>query len=119
LAEDPVAPGKKTRFRTLDDLDQRTTAAKKARELMRAMTVDLGGDDHLTAAQRELVQRACLLSAFLADCEANWLAGQPVHAGDWFAAIDRQTKVLLALGLQRRAKPVMDLRQYLAQKERA
>ena len=80
----------KTRLRSLDDIDGRTTAARQARDLIAALTSDLGGEDHLSAAQTELVRRAALLGAYVAHCEANWLAGADVDVSAWLSAVDRQ-----------------------------
>jgi hypothetical protein len=111
-------PDIKTRLRTLTDLDQRTASARRAKELMQALTDDLGGSDALTAAQGELIQRAALLGAFLEDCEARWLAGEAVDVPAWLSATDRQRRLLETLGIERRQKPVMDLKTYLGRTER-
>ena len=52
---------KRLRLRTLDQLDKRTQAAKLAHSLVSALCCDLGGDEVVTVAQRELVKRAALL----------------------------------------------------------
>jgi hypothetical protein len=101
----------KQRLRTIADLDGRTIAARRARDLVAALTADLGGD--LSAAQAELVQRAGLLGAFLEDAEARWLAGDDVDVAAWLSAIDRQRRTLMALGLERRSRPVPTLTEYL------
>jgi hypothetical protein len=110
-----IVPGK-TRLRTLNDLDRRTLASRLAQDLIGSISADLGGD--LTTAQSELVQRAALLGAFLEDCETRWLMGEPVETGAWFSAIDRQRRLLEVLGLKRVPRPVMDFKQYIANKER-
>src|ERR1700739_2633704 len=101
-----VQPSKQ-RLRTIADLDGRTVAARRARDLVSALTADLGGD--VSAAQAELVQRAGLLGAYLEDAEARWLAGDNVDVTAWLSAIDRQRRTLMALDLERRARPVPSL----------
>jgi hypothetical protein len=81
-----------------------------------AITSDLGGDP--SAAESELVMRAATIGAFLQDCEVKWLSGELPDTGPWFQAIALQTRVLLALGLERRPKNVTDLSSYLASKAR-
>jgi hypothetical protein len=99
---------------TLDHLDQRTAAARAARSLVDHLTSDLGGDDQLSAGERELVKRAALCGAIVADFEARWVAGQPVELNEYLAAVNVQRRVLATLGLQRRAKDVSpSLREYL------
>jgi hypothetical protein len=108
-------PGK-ARLLTLDALDGRTVAARAARDLARSITADLGGDDNVSAAQAELVRRAALLGAYLEDAEARWLAGDDVDVPAWLSAVDRQRRTLMALGLERKARPVPDLQTYLREK---
>jgi predicted trehalose synthase len=104
----------KTALKSLADIDGRTVAARQARDLAKQIETDLGGD--LSAAQHELVTRVALLSAFLADCEARWLAGGDVDVSAWLSAVDRQRRLLATLGLERRARPVPDIQTYLREK---
>jgi hypothetical protein len=101
------------RFLTLDKLDGRTLAAKYARDLVNRIETDLGGD--LTAAQMELVKRAAVLGAYIADCEARYLSGELPDSATWLAAINSQRRLLETLGLERRAKDV-SLSDYIARK---
>jgi len=65
------------KFLTLSDLDQRTRAAQRCKEHTAGLESDLGGVEHLTAAQRQLVQRAALLAVILEDFELrHWLASR-------------------------------------------
>src|SRR5262245_38505089 len=102
-----MAKALKAQLRTLSDLDGRTLAARRARDLVAALTADLGGD--LSAAQGELVQRAGLLGAYLEDCEARWLGGDDVDLSTYLTACDRQRRVLTTLGLERRARDALTL----------
>jgi hypothetical protein len=43
-----------TRFLTLSDLDARTKAASRARQVLAAIEADLGGEDRLSEAQKLL-----------------------------------------------------------------
>jgi hypothetical protein len=113
-ADYPPDVRQKTRFLTLDKLDGRTLAAKYARDLVRRLEADLGGD--LTAAQCELVRRAAVLGAFIADCETRYLSGEQPDAATWLAAINNQRRILETIGLERRAKDV-SLSDYIARKQ--
>lgn len=99
-------PGDKVRLLTLADLDGRTAAAKRARGLVEAVAADLGGELHLTAAQRELVTRAAVLGAVLQDSEVRMLAGEDVDLSGYLQAINVQRRVLTSLGLERKARDV-------------
>lgn len=88
------------RLRTLADLDGRTHAAINARRLVAALSADLGGD--LSTAERELVKRAALLGAIVENYEVDWLENRPADLAIYGRLVDRQRRVLEALGLDRR-----------------
>jgi hypothetical protein len=93
-----------TRWVNLSEIDGRTSTAKAARALIRALSVDLGDD--LTAGEQQLVVRAAMLGAMVADQEARWIAGKEIDLQDYLTTVNTQRRVLQALGLQRRPKPV-------------
>jgi hypothetical protein len=106
--------GQKLRFLSLAKLDGRTLAARKARDLLRRIESDLGGD--LPAAKQELSQRAAVLGAYLEDWEARWLSGEPMaDVASYLAAANNQRRMFETLGLDRVARTA-DLSTYLAQK---
>jgi hypothetical protein len=107
-ASNAVSTRMKGRMRlvTLDALDGRTRAARRAHELIEAIETDLGGGDRLSEGSRQLVQRAAVLGTFIESCEAQWLSGETVELADYLAAINSQRRVLATIGLQRRAKDV-------------
>jgi hypothetical protein len=65
---------------------------------------DLGGD--LSTAQRELVKRAAILSAIISDHEVRWLEDKPADLSVYGVLVDRQRRVLEALGLDRKPRDV-------------
>jgi hypothetical protein len=99
----------KMRLITLDHIDGRTAAAKRARQLMETIEADLGGADRLSEGSRQLVQRAAVLGTYIENCEAMWLAGETVELGDYLAAINSQRRVLATIGLERCARDVSEL----------
>jgi hypothetical protein len=117
-ADSPDLPGRspadqapkgcgKLRLLTLGNLDRRTLAAKRAKQLIDAIEADLGGGDRLTEGERQLVQRAAVLGAYIESCEVKWLGGEAVELADYLAAINAQRRVLMAIGLERRARNVV------------
>lgn len=97
---------KKLTLRTLADLDNRTTAARRAAALIDALTTDLGGQDHLTTGQRQLVQRAAVLGALVEDFEARWVAGEDVDLPGYLSAIGVQRRLLKTIGIRRTPRDV-------------
>lgn len=73
LAGSPPSREGKVRFLTLQGLDGRTVAAKRARELAQCFEAELGGA--LTATQRVAVERAAPLTAIAEDAKARRLSG--------------------------------------------
>jgi hypothetical protein len=96
----------KTRLLTLQSLDGRTAAFQVARQLIDTLSGDLGGDDHLTTGQRQLVMRAAMCGAIVADFEARWVGGEHVPLAEYLSAVNVQRRVLATLGLERRQKDV-------------
>src|SRR2546427_503799 len=94
----------KVRLRTLDDIDGRTLAARRASSLVAAIEADVGTD--LSAAEHQLAQRAGVLGAFLEDAEARWISGQPFDLGLYVTGLNAQRRVLEVLGIKRQARDV-------------
>jgi hypothetical protein len=93
-------------LKTLECLDGRTLASKRANQLTRAIENDLGGSDQMTAGQRQLTQHAAVLGALIESDEVQWLAGKAVDLTMLFAAINSQRRILVTLGLERRSRDV-------------
>jgi hypothetical protein len=99
----------KLRLQTLDHLDKRTLAARRAHQLIAAISRDITGDDNdsqLSEGTRQLIQRAAMLGAIVESNEAAWLSGDPVDLSSYYAALNNQRRILVTLGLDRRAKDV-------------
>ena len=107
-------PGAKARLLTFDLLDRRTTAYRRVMSIEAAIANDLGGADALSAAQMALARRAAVLTAMLDDYETRWAAGEVAELPGYLAAINALRRVLVTLGLERRAKAVPSLKDYLA-----
>jgi hypothetical protein len=117
-AKQPPARAKLRGLKTLDCLDGRTFASKRARSLADEIERNLAGD--LTAAQRQLVQHASVLGALIESDESQWLGGKSVDLMMLFAAINSQRRILVTLGLERRSRDVTpDLQDYLREREEA
>lgn len=100
----------------LSELDGRTGIAQVMRERYRAFTDDLGGSDRLSYAQRSLVERALWLEYWLAQQEQSLAGGSDFDVGKWVQAANSLQGILTKLGLDRVARDVPDLAQYLAKK---
>jgi len=68
----PVSPGK-LRLMTLDRLDGRTIASRRAGELARDFAAEIGGT--MSVAQRAAVEQAAVLTALAEDAASRRLGG--------------------------------------------
>jgi hypothetical protein len=93
-------------FRSLDQLDGRQHAVKRARQAAAALIADAGGAENISAARRQLITRASVLSVYLEDTESRWLQGEQIDPADWMAAANTLKRLLCALGLERRPRDV-------------
>lgn len=110
--------GGKVRLLTLGDLDRRTTAARRATELIEAITGDLGGTDRLATGERQIVQRVALLACMSEDIESRWLMGESVDPATLATLANCQRRLFEAIGLKRVPRDVTpSLSQYLQTKE--
>ncbi len=87
-------------------MDARTAACAAAHQLIETLSSDLGGEDRLSAGEKQLVQRAAMTGAIVADFETRWIAGEQVPLGDYLQAVNVQRRVLATLGLERRQRIV-------------
>jgi hypothetical protein len=85
----------KLRLMTLHDLDGRTLASRRAKELIATIEEDLGSD--LTVSQRQLVRHAAILGAMIESLAARWLLGEPIDQNTYAMLINAQRRVLAAL----------------------
>lgn len=104
----PDAPrhGPKFRLLTLAELDKRTSAARRAHDLIDSVTADLGGLDRLATGERQIVQRAAMIGTMAEDIEARWLMGEPVDATVLCTLANAQRRLFESVGLQRRPRDV-------------
>jgi hypothetical protein len=101
-----ATPGQKVRMLTLAALDKRTSAAKRARDLIRKVTNDLGGADQLATGECQVIQRAALLGVMAEDIETRWLAGEDADPALLATIANAQRRLFEAIGFRRRAKDV-------------
>lgn len=100
----------------ISDLDGRTAIAQDLRQRYEAITLDLGGADSLSYMQRSLVERYLWLEHWLRTEEQRLAAGAEFDVGKWVQAANSAQGILSKLGLQRQARDVPDLAQYLAKR---
>ena len=87
--------------------------AQEMRERFRAFTDDLGGAETLSYAKRSLVERALWLEFWLAQQEQALAGGSDFDVGKWTQAANSLQGILSKLGLERQAKDVPNLSDFI------
>ncbi len=99
--------------RWLDRIDGRSPVAIAVTGHLQALHEHLGGD--VSVVEARLIQRLVHCDFFAQQQEAAALTDQPkFDEAAYLALIDRQLRLSQAIGLRRRAKSAMSLREYLA-----
>lgn len=91
-------------------LDGRTSIARAIRERIEAIESDCGGADSLSHARRSLIRRVVWLEAIIEHSEQRLAAGEGIDLGGHTQAINSLLGLYRLLGLERRQRPVMRLR---------
>src|SRR5262249_26219855 len=98
--------GKKYRLLTLDALHSQTAAYRETNTLISEVTADLGGSEHLSAAERQMVQHGAVLGAIATDMEVQYLKGRRINLMELCTVLNAQRRCFDAVGYKRRAKDI-------------
>jgi hypothetical protein len=96
-------------------VDGRSQVARRFRDLVEVMTLDLGGADRLSEGQKQLIRRAATLAIMSESVEADLCRNMAFDADQYGQLCDRLGRCLQRLGLERVARPVNDGSQALAE----
>jgi hypothetical protein len=88
------------------DSDQRSKAAKRFRDIVSAITADLGGPDRLSEGQKQLIRRCSLISVECEKLKSRSVAGEDIDLELFGTLTDRLGRTLGRLGLRRVPKVV-------------
>ena len=100
IDSDSLTPSGKFRLATLDALDGRTLAARRAKNQIAALENDLGGRDNLNVRERMLIRDVAFLDTFIEDCASRYIGGQSISVSDWTIAINAKRRILAMFGLE-------------------
>src|SRR5262245_9546629 len=71
--------GRKTRLLSLDDLDGRTRARRRAEDLRESVLSERGGEEHMDALKLAHASTWALLTVMIEDQGARFLLGEPIE----------------------------------------
>jgi hypothetical protein len=100
-------------------LDRRTNAARTFDRLVADIESDLGGSDHLSAIQRQLIEAFAGSAVLLDSLNTAVLCGRKVAVGEHSVVASTMVRIAARLGLRRRPRdvtPTVD--EYLASKQK-
>jgi hypothetical protein len=107
--------------RLLLDVDARDRHMRRLRDCVESHVNDLGGMDHVSHAERVLVGRASMLTVLIEMQEQTFARNRmKVKADDLLTygrTVSTLRRVFETLGLQRLAKPVPTLQEYLERRD--
>jgi hypothetical protein len=106
----------------LPGVDGRSAWMRRCKDIIAAHVNDLGGEDNISAAERSLIRRAAVITTELEMMEARFAAAGHADPGEldlYQRTAGNLRRLLEAVGLQRRAKPVPDLDTFLEMRKRA
>jgi hypothetical protein len=102
----------KLRLRTLNNLDARTAAYQRFKELVGSYSADLGDD--LTTAQAAIIQRIVSLQVWCESIEVEYAETGALDIATFTTATNALRRLLADIGLERRARDVTpDIDAYL------
>jgi len=99
-------------------LDGRSILARTASDRLAELTAHLGGDTEVSALEHSLLDRLIHTEMLAQRYEAEVRDGKLDDPAPFLAVVDRIVRLSLTLGLRRRARVALDMRQTLQQIER-
>jgi hypothetical protein len=91
---------------TRDQLDQRTSAARKFDAVAHAIAEDLGGEACLSAIQKHLVEAFAGVSIHLGDLHARMLLGETINIVEHATAVSTMVRIAQRVGIRRMPRDV-------------
>src|SRR5262245_48268081 len=100
----------------LANADQRTAVARRFRDVAGTLIADQGGIEGLSEARLQLVRRLAGLSVLCEEVEQKLANGGSVDLTAYSQLCNTMSRIATRLGLNRVAKEVPSLQQFLAQR---
>jgi hypothetical protein len=101
----------------LDELDGRLGLARDLRARFDEIAADLGGIETLSYARRSLIERALWAEFWISRQERDLAEGREIDVGRYTQAVNSLQGLFSRIGLDRVAKRVPSLSEYLKRRE--
>ena len=96
----------KCRLLTLEGLDRRSVAYRETKQLVADIESDLGGAEHLSTMEKQMIQHGAVLGAIASDLEAKYLLGRKIDLIVLTRVLNAQRRAFDAIGYRRRQRDV-------------
>jgi hypothetical protein len=90
----------------LPGVDQRSSIARRYRDLIAEVISDSGGADQCSQARMQLIRRLAALSVQLEALEARLAEGEPLDISEYSLLTSTLVRVVSRLGIDRRTKDI-------------
>jgi hypothetical protein len=97
----------------LPGVDGRSAVARRYQDIVASLTSDAGGDAGMFEARRQLIRRFAALAVLAENLEAQLAVGEPIDLAEHCAISSTLVRLATRLGINRTAKLVTPLRDYL------
>jgi hypothetical protein len=101
----------------LPSVDGRTALGRRYRDVVEALTSDQGGASQLSEARLQLIRRFAACACLAEELESRLVRGEPVNLAEHASLCSSLVRLGSRIGVNRVAKPVESLSQYLARLE--
>jgi hypothetical protein len=105
--------------RTLEKLDRRSVEFKRYEDIRAALVSDRGGEAAVSTAEAQIADKAAFIAMTLEGMQIASLAGEDIDLQRYGELTDRLRRNLESIGLERKAKDVTPLSEYLRAKRNA
>ena len=103
----------KVRLLTRESLDGRTKAAQTFIRTASETSRGLGGEDHLSAIQKHLVEAFAGVAVHLGDLHTRLLLGEKIDICEHATAVSTMVRIAQRVGVKRIPRDVTSVREYL------
>ena len=100
----------------LDNVDMRSVAGRRYRDICRQIVIDQGGADRIAETRLQLIRRFAAGSCLAEAMEAKMAQGEEIDVERLCALGSMLVRIASRIGLNRTAREIPSLEQYLASK---
>jgi hypothetical protein len=100
----------------LPGIDGRSAVARRYADIIAALVADAGGESEISEARRQLIRRFAALAVLAENLEARLAMGEAIDLAEHALISSTLVRLASRLGINRHARTVPTLRDYLALK---